>query len=161
MAIEISAAFEWLADRLWRWHRARGDQRAAAKDLYFEMITNAERALSGSTTGMPQTFDDRSWQACRRELGYLLDAQAFNKVRTAYASAGTLANTLADSKFSGDWRMRTTAAKLGSEFVHGALELLEKIFSKAERQEIEDRLLKLESRLRTSEEINFREPHLG
>jgi hypothetical protein len=50
MAIEIGAAFEWLADRLWRWHRARGDQRAAAKDLYFEMTTNAERALSGSTT---------------------------------------------------------------------------------------------------------------
>lgn len=161
MAIEIGAAFGWLADRLWRWRSARGDRRAAAKDLYFEMITNAERALSGSSTGMPQTFEDKSWQGSRKELAHLLNAQAFDKIRIAYASAGSLADILADSKSSSDWRMRTTAAKLGLDFVHGALELLDKTFGKAERQETEDRLRKLENRLRISEEINFRKPHLS
>jgi hypothetical protein len=152
---------EWVTGGLSRWLRVRGDQKAVAKDLYFEMLTNAERALSGSSTGMPQTFEDKSWQGGRKELAHLLDGQAFDKIRTAYASAGSLADMLADSKSSSDWRMRTTAAKLGLEFVHGALELLDKAFGKAERQETEDRLRKLENRLRTSEEINFRQPHLG
>jgi hypothetical protein len=125
------------------------------------MMTNAEGALRGSNTGMPQSFEDKSWQTCRRELAHLLDAQALDKVRTAYATAESAASTLADPEYSRNWRMRTSAAKLSAEFVNGALELLDKAFSKAERQGIADRLLTLESSLRTSEEINSREPHLG
>jgi hypothetical protein len=112
MAMEIGAAFGWIADRLWRWSHA-------------------------------------------------LSAQAFDKIRTAYASAGSAATTLADPEYSSNWRIKTSAAKLGEEFVNGALELLDKAFNKTERQAIKDRLLKLESSLRTSEELNSRKPHLG
>jgi hypothetical protein len=44
----IDAALEWLADRFFGCLGGRSGQRAAAKDLCFEMITNAERAWSGS-----------------------------------------------------------------------------------------------------------------
>lgn len=135
------------------WLGVHGGRKAAARDLFFETLTNAERSLSAASTGMAQKFAVSAWQAHRPVLARM-KAEGFNKIRTAYASAEHLEGF--EAKWWSDKRMRETIARLGLEFVLAARALEPKALGRTERREFNQKLTGLEHRLETSRDLNSR-----
>lgn len=82
-----------------------------------------------------------------------MNADGFNKIRTAYASAEHLEGSF-EAKWWSDKRMKETIARLGLEFVLAARALEPKALGRTERREFNEKLTGLERRLETSRDIN-------